>query len=86
MNLPVSQEATDHAQLWWNSTDGLRTAEFTNLAEAFDRFGTTIREQERERCAKVAEEHMPIVQCMSVEPVVIACMHIATAIREGSAA
>lgn len=42
------------------------------------------RLDERERCAKVAEDHAPVIQCMSVEPVVSACLAIATAIREGS--
>jgi hypothetical protein len=36
---------------------------------------------ERERCAKVAEDRIPAVQCMSAEPVVAACEAIATTIR-----
>jgi hypothetical protein len=35
----------------------------------------------REACARVAEDRMPAIQCMSVEPVVSACQDIATAIR-----
>lgn len=34
-----------------------------------------------ERCAEVADERKPAIQCMSVGPVVTACEDIATAIR-----
>lgn len=36
---------------------------------------------ERERCARIAEDRMPAVQCMSVEPIVAACEDIAAYIR-----
>lgn len=34
-----------------------------------------------ERCAQVAENRMPVIQCMSVEPVIVACTDITAEIR-----
>lgn len=41
------------------------------------------RLEERERCAAIAEDRAPVVQCMSVAEIVEACTDIASKIREG---
>lgn len=60
MTQPLTPTEADKnaAQAWWNGTDGLRTAEFNSLAEAFARHAQAARLEGalamREAAAEVA--------------------------------
>lgn len=61
---PVSEKALSAAQTWWNGTEGLRYAEFPDLAQAFARFEGEARRETANACLKsvgaIADRWAPI--------------------------
>lgn len=80
----------EQAVEWVNTLPGIRPTDqffaadrrvFEALVERLLAFADAEAAAMRERAAECAEDRMPVVQCMSVEPIVSACKDIAAAIR-----
>lgn len=89
--LPVTKEdreAAASAYFAWISSNPVLPkkmlsgqADDNSMVQAFARHRQAAEKAQQERDAGIAEDRMPAIQCMSVEPVVSACRDIATAIR-----
>jgi len=70
--MKISKEAREAALYCVCLTEERRTIVAERIQEAIN---STL-----DRASEVALEHMPVVQCMSVEPIVSACKEISAAI------
>jgi len=80
-DVKVEQCDVEAAEQYRRGIGGGYDREVANLAFSFARHRQAAEKATRERDAGIAEDRMPVIQCMSVEPVVSACRDIATAIR-----
>jgi len=65
----------------WKPTDGFTKKELRRIAKIFAECRTMGRNNGFDAAATVALSHMPMMQCMSVEPIVEVCQLISDDIK-----